>query len=342
MLRRNVALVLSSLGLGIVSILAFGLLFGNGGNVTPQLGVVDEDQTPLTTQMIQSLAHSTTVHISIGSRATEIDALRGAHLNAVIIMPAGFTAALMGGNAQMPVYYDQSNPTSWLIAQVTVQQVVQQLSGVHLPITLQTQAISVHNLRTIDFLTPGMIGMMLMWANLGIGTILVSWRQVGIMRRLAATPLRPGILIAAQMSARLLLSLIQAAMLLVIAMTVFKVPVYGNLGLLAGVVTLGTLTMLAIGFIIGGLTAKPEVANAITFLISFPMMFLGGSYFSVDNAPAFMRPVTQFLPLTHLNDALRQIINNGASFAAIQNDVFVLIAWIVLGSLVATRAFRWV
>ena len=342
MLRRNMPLILSSLGLAVVSILAFGLLFSNSGNFKTVLGVVDEDHSATTQRVVTALQQTSSITVQTGGRAGELHALQSGQRDAVIVLPAGFGAALAAQAAQIPVYYDQSNTTSWLIAQLSVQQVVAGISHTQPPITLQQQAVSVHNLRTIDYLTPGMLGMMLMWANLGVGTVLVGWRQQGIMRRVAATPLRPLTLISAQMTARLILSIAQGALVLILAALLFQVQVIGSLWLVALLVSLGTFTMLSIGYIVGSFARTAEVANSITFLISFPMMFLSGSYFSIDNAPNFLKPVIQFLPLTHLNAALRQVINNGASFAAIQTDVLVLLAWAIVGVFLATRAFRWV
>jgi ABC-2 type transport system permease protein len=186
-----------------------------------------------------------------------------------------------------------------------------------------------------------MLGMLLMWANLSVGVLLVEWRQQGIMRRLAATPLRPGMLMGTQMLARLILSAAQGALLIAVAMLVFKVQIVGGWAGLFFVVAIGALTMMALGFVAGSFSRTPEAAQAVTFLISFPMMFLGGSYFPTDSAPSFLSPVIRVLPLTYLNDALRQIINNGANLAGISSDLMVLAAWAVAALLLSTRAFRW-
>lgn len=345
MLRRNTALILSSLGLAVISIFAFGTLFGGTGNPPLQLGIVDSDSSPIAQQMVQQLSANDAIKTHIGNQPSELDAMRSGNRDAVIVLNAGFGQQLEAGNAQITVYYNQGNVTTAAITRAAVQSIVndinQSISGKASPVTLKEQAVDVHNLRTIDFLTPGMLGMMLMWANLGVGTILVTWRQQGIMRRLAATPLRPLTLIGSQMVARLILSLGQGVLLMIIAITVFKVQVIGSWLLLGLVTAVGAMAMLSIGFVIGSFARTPEVASSISFLISFPMMFLGGSYFSVDNAPDFMKPITQALPLTHLNDALRAVINNGASLASVQTDILVLAAWVVVGLLLATRAFRW-
>ncbi len=344
-LVRNRALVLSSLGLGLVSILVFGWLFGGNGSIKVQLGLVNSDSSAAAAQMIGQLQKNEALSIHLGTQSKEMTDLKNSNLDAVLVMPDNFGATLAQGQAQIQVYYNQSNQTTLAITRQAVQSIIdsfnQQSSNVPQPITLVEQPVSVHNLRAIDFIVPGQIGMMLMWANLAVGTVLVGWRQQGITKRLAATPLRPMMMISTQMLARLSLSLAQAALLLAVGIWVFNVQVIGNWGILALTTIIGSFSMMAIGFIVGSFARKQEVAQSIVLLISFPMMFLGGSYFSTDGAPPALQPVIQALPLTHLNDALRQVINNGASLAAVQSDLLILLAWLAAGLLLTTRAFRW-
>ena len=345
MLVRNRALLLSSAGLALISIFIFGWLFSGNGALQVQVGIVTSDTSPAAANVIRQLQQNAAMHVITGSQSAELAALKSGQRDAVLVLGSDFGATLQQGDAHIAVYYNQSNPTTLAITRQAVQSIVagiaQQATGKAPPETLSEQAVTVHTLRQIDFITPGQLGMMLMWANLIVGTVLVGWRQTGLMKRLAATPLRPAILIAAQMVARLLLSLAQSALLLGVALAVFGVQVIGNWGLLALTVVVGTLSMLAIGFVIGSFAKNQDVAQAISLTISFPMMFLGGSYFSTDGAPAALQPVINALPLSHLNDALRQIITNGASLAAVQNDLLILLAWVVAGLVLATRAFRW-
>ena len=111
-------------------------------------------------------------------------------------------------------------------------------------------------------------------------------------------------LLASQAAAHLLFSLAQAAVLILTAFLVFRVTVKGNYGLLAFVVIVGTLCMLSVGYLLGSMPRDADSAAGVTMLVSFPMMFLGGSYFPTDGAPAFLQPLIQALPLTYLNHAL--------------------------------------
>ncbi|HEX6540515.1 MAG TPA: ABC transporter permease [Ktedonobacterales bacterium] len=346
MLRRNRVLLITSLGLALLSIFVFGWLFGSSGTPKLELGVVDYDASPLSQQMTQRLQASDSLQVFRGTQAEELQALRDGHRNAVIVLAHGFAQALTQGHpTSIQVYYDQSSPVMAANARMAVQSIVADLNQQvthQLPVvTLDEQAVSVHELRQIDWLTPGMLGMLLMWANLSVGVVLVQWRQQGVLRRLAVTPLQSGVLISTQMLARLVLSLLQGAALIAVAMLVFGVQVTGSWLALGVTVALGALALQGVGFVVGSFARTPEIANAAFFLISFPMMFLSGSYFPTDSAPGFLSPVIKAMPLTYLNDALRQIINNGAALGAIPLDLLIIAAWLVVAVVLSARAFRW-
>ncbi len=345
MLTRQRGLIISSLGLAVISMLVFGFLFGSNNTNKTRLGVVDQDASSVSAQIVSQLEKSDALQVFSGSSDEEQQALREGQRDAVLILPAGLGRQLTGGGAHLQVYYDQSNPVTAASARLTVQAIVDGINSriMHQPgpVVLDQQGVAAKELRTIDFITPGMLGMLLMWANLAVGIQLVNWRETGITRRLAATPLKPLSMISAQVVARLALSLVQGALLLALAIWIFKVHIYGNLALLALVVMVGALTLLAIGFAIASFVKKSEAANSILLLVSFPMMFLGGSYFNVNGAPGFLQPLIHAMSLYYLNEALRQVTYNGAGWSAIQTGVLVMLAWIVASMLIVWRAFKW-
>ncbi len=345
MLTRQRGLIISSLGLAVISMLVFGFLFGSNSATQTRLGVVNQDASSVSTQIVSQLEKSDALQVYTGSSGEEQQALKDGQRDAVIILPTGFGQQLAQGGAHLQVYYDQSNPVTAASAQLTVKAIVDGINSKIMhqpgPVVLDQQAVAAKELRTIDFITPGMLGMLLMWANLAVGIELVNWREMGITKRLAATPLKPLSMISAQVVARLALSLVQGALLLALAIWIFNVHIYGNIGLLALVVTVGALTLLATGFAIASFVKKSEAANSILLLVSFPMMFLGGSYFDVNGAPSFLQPLIHAMPLYYLNEALRQVIYNGAGWSAIQTGMLVMLAWIVASMLVVWRAFKW-
>jgi len=259
-------------------------------------------------------------------------------------VPEGFAAELGRGSATLPVYYDNSNPVRIGYVTTTVNAVVDsyndQVVGQTSAVTVQQQAVSTQNVRFIDFLTPGMVGMTVMWVNLGVGFMLVTWREQGILRRLGVTPLRPGALILSQAMSYSIVSLAQVVIVLAMGRLLFDVSISGSYLWLAVTVFLGVAAMLSIGYTIGSLLRSSTAVNAILNLVAFPMMFLGGSYFPLDPPPA-LKPVIEAIPLTHLNDALREVVNHGGGLGDLWLSWAVLAAWVAGGFGLSMRLFRW-
>src|SRR5205085_12494081 len=125
------------------------------------------------------LQRSDALQVFTGSNSEEQQALKDGQRDAVVVIPAGFSQQLVQGNARLQVSYDQSNPVTAASTQLTLKAIVDGINSklTHQPgpVTLVQQAVAAKNLREIDFITPGMLGMLLMWANLAVGVQLVNW-----------------------------------------------------------------------------------------------------------------------------------------------------------------------
>jgi ABC-2 type transport system permease protein len=203
-------------------------------------------------------------------------------------------------------------------------------------------AVTSNDLRQIDFLLPGILGMALMQLGLfGTAPVLVQLREQQVLRRLGATPLPRVTLLAAQLVHRLTIGLTQTLLIIVVGTLVFKVNLIGSLPLLALTVLLGAVMFVAMGYLIAGLARTQESVNGISQLLNFPMMFLSGLFFPVDLMPAWIRPVAAVLPLTYLADALRQIMVGATPVYALSTDFLVLGGWLLVSGVLAVRFFRW-
>jgi ABC-2 type transport system permease protein len=343
-LRRNTSFWLASLIIAAVSILVFGWLFNPGAARPFDVGIVDEDGSETATGLREAFETVETVDVASGSRDSELDALDDGDRGAVLVVPKGFDAGLATGEANLEVYYNVSDdPTATAYVHETVAGILagfNQGLGAESAFDVSESSISTENVRYIDFLIPGMIGMTIMYVNLGVGFLLVSWREQGILRRLGVTPLRPLHLIASQAASFALLSIVQVAIILGLGRLLFDVNVEGSFLALTLTVGLGVGSMLAIGYTLGSVLNTPTSVNAIVNLVAFPMLFLGGSYFPLD-PPSWLEPVVEFIPLTHLNDALREVVNRGGDASALWTDWTVLLAWAAAGLIASVRLFRW-
>ncbi len=343
MLRRNTGFWLASILMAVISMAVFGWLF-NPDTQAFDLAVVDEDRTEASQTLVQAFDGLGQVELREGAREEELAALEEGDRGAVVIVPQGFGADLGEGAASLLVYYDNSNPIRIGYVTSTVDAVVDNYNsrvvGQTNAVEVEKQAVATETVRFIDFLTPGMVGMMIMWVNLGVGFLLVSWREQGILRRLGVTPLRPGGLIVTQAVSFALISLTQVVIILAMGHFIFDVEISGSYLWLSITVALGIMAMLSIGYVIASLLKTVTSVNAVMNLVTFPMIFLGGSYFPLDAPPA-LAPLVEAIPLTHLNDALREVVNHSGGLADLWLSWAVLVGWIIGGFGISIRLFRW-
>jgi ABC-type multidrug transport system permease subunit len=196
--------------------------------------------------------------------------------------------------------------------------------------------------RYIDFLVPGLLGMNLMGTGMwGIGFSIVTARSRGLLKRLVATPMRKRHYLLGQMLGRLAFLVPEVGLLVGFANRVFHVPVKGSLVALMAIATLGAMAFTGIGLLVA---ARPRTIEGVSGLMNFvmlPMWILSGVFFSPSRFPDAMLPWIKLLPLTALNDALRAVMIDGASFAATLPQLGVLGFWGGLAFVVALRLFRW-
>ncbi|HEY0827627.1 MAG TPA: ABC transporter permease, partial [Bacilli bacterium] len=248
--------------------------------------------------------------------------------------------------AQITFYYDETNFNNSNLARTVLSGVVDQVSKelVHYEpvISIHEEGVQSLNLQYIDFLVPGIVAMMIMSNNLnGVAGQIASWRERGILRRMQSTPMSASNFIAAQITARLVLNGMQALIVLLVGNIFFGTQMNGSWLLLLMFVVLGTLTFMAIGFIIAGLAKTPESAGPIAGAISFPMLFLGGVFFPIKSMPEFLQPFVKMLPISHITTALRQVMNVGADLTVLWSEAALLGGWLVFAFVLASFTFKW-
>ncbi|MBD1372309.1 ABC transporter permease [Hazenella sp. IB182357] len=348
---RNKNMLIWSLLLPIFMILAFGVLIGDENKqISLKMGIVDKDQTNSSQEFRTLMSAYSGFSLTDLAQTEGMARLKDGDLDAMIVIEKGFGTYLDGSseqtNASVAVYLDESNPT---VAQLGLAMVNQQLDVLnkraldYSPIvTSKVVNIQANPLTYMDFLVPGILSLMIMTNNLnGVAATIASWRERGILRRMQGTPLKSSTFIAAQMTARILINSVQAVFVLLVAYFVFDVQVYGSWFTLLFFILLGTLTFMSMGFIVASLARTPETAAPIAGLISFPMIFVGGIFFPIRDLPGFLNYVVQVIPIGHLTEAIRGVMNEGIGIADFVLPTSILLAWTVVSFTIASLTFRW-
>lgn len=204
------------------------------------------------------------------------------------------------------------------------------------------QVVSGRQIRYVDWLIAGVIGMNVMFSALyGVGYVIVRYRKNGVLKRLKATPLSALEFLTAQVASRLWLILAVAAVVLFGTNLFVHFAMYGSYLLLFLVFAMGAICMISMGLLIAARIASEELAEGLLNLISWPMMFLSGVWFSLEGANPWVQKLAQVFPLTHMITAARAVMLDGAGFAQIAPELGVLLAMTVGFLIIGAAMFRW-
>lgn len=199
--------------------------------------------------------------------------------------------------------------------------------------------------RTIDFILPGQLGFSLLSAGVfGVAFIFFSLRQTLVLKRFFATPIRRQYIVLGETISRVLFGLITAVVILCFGHYAFKFTwVNGWLTFLELMVLslLGLLVFMGFGFIVSGLAKNENAIPPFANLITLPQFLIGGTFFSTDAFPGWLKAVADVLPLTHLNDAMRNVAFEGAHLNDCLKQIGILGLWGVIVYIIAVKVFRW-
>jgi ABC-2 type transport system permease protein len=241
----------------------------------------------------------------------------------------------------LQVKIDETRPDSEL-AKLQVERSLQPRRGPQAP-PIITVNETTPGWRYIDWLIPGLISLNLLGAGMwGVGFNLVQMRVKNILRRLMVTPMHKSEFMIAFLLSRLFLVIPEAVLIIGFGHFLFDVPIVGSLWTVLLLVILGAISFTGLGMLIASRARTIEVVSGLMNLTMLPMWLLGGCFFASDRFPQVVQDwVVRFLPISHLNNALRGVISEGAGVADILPELGFLGAFSVIAMALAIRCFRW-
>ena len=175
----------------------------------------------------------------------------------------------------------------------------------------------------------------------GLAIQLVVRRELGILKRLRATPLSARMYITATLVSTLIVFVLQAIALIVLGRILYGTPVPHAFGSLVLAVVLGSAAFAALGVAAASLIHSAEGSSAVVNFVLLPMAFLTGSFGPTRHYPSFLRAIGDVLPLKYFIDIMNAVYLRGHSLWTKPTAIGVLAAWGVTGLLVSALRFRW-
>lgn len=215
----------------------------------------------------------------------------------------------------------------------------------NLPAQVTANEISGRKFKTIDFILPGQLGFSLL--SIGIfatAFVFVALRETLVLKRFFATPINRINIILGEGLSRLLFSIVQASIIIGVGtLWMDYTLIHGWKTLLSMLVlsSIGLIVFLGFGFLVSGVAKDENAIPPLANLITLPQFLLSGTFFSTSNFPSWLQPVSNALPLTHLNNAMRAVAFEGQSLFAVADKIGYLLIWGVIVYILAIKFFRW-
>jgi ABC-2 type transport system permease protein len=336
---RNKGALFWTLVFPIILFLLIGYLFG-GSSGPLTLYYQDSDGSQMSQTFISTLNSTGALVLMDGSGMNLSQSLKDGKIDAYVEIPSGFEKNVMAAKATgnvsrdgLLVYYDQSKVTSGAAIAV-VKQVANDfnmdMSGAKAYIAVVTQDVATSNINYIDFLLPGIIGMSIMSSAVN-GTVSTTARNraTGVFRKLATTPISRIEWNAAKIITQTLIIMLSVAISLTVAWLMFHIQPNINIVTILLIIA-GAAVFSGLGMILSAFVKDVDAAENAASAITFPLMFVSGSFIPVGNMPWFLQFIADISPLTYLNDGLRSAMITGNTGEAITNLALVGVLGIVL------------
>ena len=366
---RDRMMLISFIIMPIFMMLMMGFIFPSQNSLknTP-LGIVNLDPGPLGTQIAAVLqqpmpgqADKMFDIVYPKSQAEAVEQIREQAINGAIVIPADFSAKIAASEQpSVIIISDQSNPQlsamlggvldnlmSAMATQLATKNVASLLpniahpEAVVKPFTVETQGVVSGGSNYFQFMAPGLMAMVIMMAAMiGLAGSISRERELGTLDGIMSAPISWLSIVLGKSFAQVVRGLLQAVLTLVLAIVLFGVVVQGNLGLLALLLLLTVFSVIGIGIMISAMASQQETAMTIMMTLTFPMMFLSGAFFPIQQMPTVMQWISKALPLTYAVEALRKCIVLGTGISGMLPEVWIMLGFGVVFTAIAIPVFN--
>ena len=372
--RNRLGLVLLIL-MPLFMMVMVGFIYPSNGNSISNLplALVNEDagygNSTIASQTVimgfQQINSQTGMFVlSNASSMSEIrDRVQRGDLDGGIVIPSNFTASILSGKqGTLIIVTDQSNPQISATIQAVLsgvfdqmgtmlaQQNVQMLNpavnasnslAIVKPYNVQTEGVVSGNPSYFDFIAPGIMAMTVMMSVMtGLPVAISQEKEVGTLDGMMVAPINRLSIILGKTLGQTARGLIQGVIILALAVGLFGVTIHGSILLVFGLLLLGVFSFVGIGIVVTSVAKDQETATMLMMTLMFPMMFLSGVFFPIQQMPWYMQDISKVLPLTYASQALRKVMVLGADIPAISTELTILIVFGVVMTSIALPVFK--
>ncbi len=332
-----------SLVFPIILILLFGAIFSGGNNGPIKVYAQNQDSGPVGGMFVSALNETGTIQtIPVDNSVSLSQYLLDHSASEGVLIPQAFTQDYYSNSTvDVTIYSNPADASSGIVLAI-VDGVVNgfNLKGAKPVIQTQSQPIKSASAKYIDFLVPGLIGFSVLTSPMfSMVNISSDYKKSKLFKQLSLTPLTKTEWLTSKMLWYTFLSILSFLLMTTVGTYLFGANISVSILILPFLV-LGPLFFVSLGMLVGTVSKSVESAAVVGNLITFPMMFLSGTFFPVSQMPAYLQNVAHVLPLFYVIDGLNQVMvyNN---LGPMLTDVLVLLVASAIVFVLAVSLFKW-
>ncbi|GAB3925213.1 ABC transporter permease [Mucilaginibacter myungsuensis] len=334
--------------------LIFIVVFANVGGAGVSVDVAVAKNSDTTNAVYQALKKNPMIRLVKGLSNEDITKnLAKGSLDASIelkpqqpMKPIGLTVQYSKASTKGEILKSTLNNIFYKI-QSSVYEKINSFSGMKIPdvIDLKETTITGRKHLYIDFILPGQLGFSLLSTGVfGTAFVFLNLRQNLVIKRFFATPVKGYSIIGGEMLARIIFGLAGALIIILTGHYLFGFTlIHGFVTVLNMLVLsiIGLLIFMGFGFTVSGIAKNESSIPPLANIITLPQFLLSGTFFSTSAFPAWLRSLSDVLPLTHLNNAMRKVAFEGAGLGDVTHQLLILLLWGIAAYAVAIKIFKW-
>ena len=345
---RNRTGLFFSLIFPVILILIFGAIFSSSSSGTVTVYAQNQDtgsQANVGAQFLSAVNSSSTVRVVMVDSSENFSAYLASHSSSDgLVIPAGFSASYLAGKAVNVTVYGNPASSSSGIVSGTVNGYInyfnlQRFNGTAV-IGLEPATVNTQQTKYVDFLIPGLVGFSILVSPMfSMVNQTSEYKRTKIFKQLSLTPLTKMEYLISRIM--MYISISVASFLLMVAVGTY---VFGaNINLTVGIIPfllIGPTLFASLGMLVGTVTKTPETAGVIGNIVTFPMMFLSGTFFPISMMPSYLQNFAHALPLFYVVEGLNNVMVYG-NLAAAAVDIAVVAAITAVIFTLAIKLFKW-
>lgn len=342
---RNSAALFFSLAFPVIIILLFGAIFSGGSGGTPQLYVQNLDTGQLGGSFATALNQTGALQVVlVPSNASFPQYLLDHSYSAGLLIPPTFSTEAMAGKPEnLTIYTNPADASSQSVIGITsavINAFNLKLEHTSPLLGLSLKSVNERSPSYVDFLIPGLIGFSILISPMfSMVNISSEYKRTKLFKQLSLTPLTKGEWLVSKILWYLILSAISFIIMVAAGELIFHASVsitYWVIPFMA----MGPLFFVSLGMLVGTVTKSEESAGIVGNIITFPMMFLSGTFFPLSVMPTWLQGVAHIFPLYYIINGLTDtMVYTNYTGAEVDSAIVAVLCIVVF--MAAITAFKW-